>query len=173
MCDYSLENVNARPARVADRLMTTTFPNTITRGFAAIDDVNMAVCLLPGTELAFEREVEYDHPVTHRRTSAGATTARFRELDPYNVFADHDALEFPDGLIVPLTKLVCGQRASVLQLPVRGGVVEEAGPVAAIADVATVKVELVKVDLVKVDLVKAEPVKAALAEPALPTRAAA
>jgi hypothetical protein len=126
MCDYSLENVNSRPARVADRLVTTTFPNTITRGFAADDDVNMAVCLMPGTELAFECEVEYDHPVTHRRTSAGASTARFRELDRYNVFADHDALEFPDGLIVPLTRLVCGQKASVLQLPARAGVHAEA-----------------------------------------------
>jgi hypothetical protein len=136
MCDYSLENVNSRPARVADRLVTTTFPNTITRGFAAADDVNMAVCLMPGTELAFECEVEYDHPVTHRRTSAGASTARFRELDRYNVFADHDALEFPDGLIVPLTRLVCGQKASVLQLPARAGVRAEAARANAPAQVA-------------------------------------
>ncbi len=119
MCDYSLENVLSRPAAVADALITTTFPNTITRGFAAADDVNVAVCLLPGTELAFEREVEYDHPVTHRRTKAGATTARFRELNRYDAHAEHDALEFPGGLIVPLTRLIPGQRASVLQLPVK------------------------------------------------------
>jgi hypothetical protein len=119
MCDYSLENVNSRPARVADRLVTTTFTNTITRGFAATDDVNMAVCLLPGTELAFERDVEYDHPVTHQRTSVGGSTARFRELDRYNVFAHHDALEFPNGMVIPLTRLVCGQKAVVLQLPAR------------------------------------------------------
>ena len=29
----------------------------------------------------------------------------------------HDALEFPDGRIVLLTRLVPGQRATVLQLP--------------------------------------------------------
>ena len=49
MCDYSLENVLSRPAAVADRLVSTTFSNTITRGFAAADDINVAVCLLPGT----------------------------------------------------------------------------------------------------------------------------
>jgi hypothetical protein len=126
MCDYSLENVASRPAAVADRLVTTAFANTITRGFAASDDVNTAVCLLPGTELAFERPVEYDHPVTHRRTPAGASTARFREINPLDPCSHHDALEFPDGLIVPLTRLVPGQRASVLQLPAKAA--EAAAP---------------------------------------------
>lgn len=119
MCDYSLENVLSRPAAVADRLVTTTFANTITRGFAAADDINVAVCLMPGTELAFDREVEYDHPVTHQRTRVAATTARFREIDRYNTYTHHDALEFPGGLIVPLTRLIPGQRASVLQLPAK------------------------------------------------------
>ena len=58
--------------------------------------------------------------MTHRRTKAGAATARFREIDRYDAHAHHDALEFPDGLIVPLTRLVPGQRASVLQLPAVG-----------------------------------------------------
>lgn len=119
MCDYSLENVNSRPAVVADRLVTTAFANTITRGFAAADDINTAVCLMPGTELAFDRAVEYDHPVTHRRMRTSSFTARFRELSRYDANADHDALEFPDGLIVPLTKLATGQRARVLQVPVK------------------------------------------------------
>ena len=119
MCDYSLEHVLSRPAVVADELVTTTFHNTITRGFAARSDINTAVCLLPGTELAFDRPVEYDHPVTHSRMVMPATTARFREVDRANPYAHHDALEFPDGTIVPLTRLVSGQRASVLQLPVR------------------------------------------------------
>ena len=44
--------------------------------------------------------------------------ARFRELDRLNPHAHHDALEFADGLIVPLTRLLPGQRATVLQLPV-------------------------------------------------------
>jgi hypothetical protein len=117
MCDYSLENVLSRPAAVADRLVTTTFPNTITRGFAATDDLNTAVCLRPGTELAFERAVEYDHPLSHMRSTIAATVARFREVEPDNRYAHHDALEFPDGTIVPLTRLIAGQRATVLQLP--------------------------------------------------------
>jgi hypothetical protein len=117
MCDYSLENVLSRPAAVADRLVTATFPNTITRGFASADDLNTAVCLRPGTELAFERPVEYDHPLSHIRATIGATVARFREIEPQNRYAHHDALEFPDGLIVPLTRLIAGQRATVLQLP--------------------------------------------------------
>jgi hypothetical protein len=119
MCDYSLENVLSRPAEVADQLVTTTFSNTITRGFAAASDINTAVCLLPGTELAFERPVEYDHPVTHQRMINPSTTARFREIDRYQAHVHHDALEFPDGAVVPLTRLAVGQRATVLQLPAK------------------------------------------------------
>src|SRR5262245_16056223 len=56
MCDYSLHNVKSRPAKVGDKLTTHHF-NTGTRGFAAPEDANTAVCVLPGTELAFAREV--------------------------------------------------------------------------------------------------------------------
>ena len=59
MCDYSLHQAwSSRPARVGDKLVTTRFPNTITRGFASVDKSQLAVCLLPGTELAFEKEVQ-------------------------------------------------------------------------------------------------------------------
>jgi hypothetical protein len=47
MCDYSLQLVASRPAKVGDKLVSTRFPQTITRGFAEIDDRNVAVCLLP------------------------------------------------------------------------------------------------------------------------------
>jgi len=117
MCDYSLEYVASRSAAVADRLVSTTFSNTITRGFAAANDVNTAVCLRPGTEIAFEREVEYEHPVTHVVTRLPATVARFRKINPEDRCSHHDALEFPTGEIVPLTRLMPGQYASVLQLP--------------------------------------------------------
>src|SRR6266849_10432513 len=59
MCDYSLYNVASRPAKVGDRLVTTQFNNSITRGFAAVGEPNVAVCLLPGTEIAFETDVEW------------------------------------------------------------------------------------------------------------------
>ena len=55
MCDYSLHHVATRPARVEDKLVTTKFPNSITRGFAAVGEPNIAVCLLPGTEIAFDQ----------------------------------------------------------------------------------------------------------------------
>jgi hypothetical protein len=60
MCDYSLHNVASRPAKVGDKLVTTKF-DFLARGFAAIEEPNVAVCLLPGTEVAFEKEVERDH----------------------------------------------------------------------------------------------------------------
>ena len=56
MCDYSLQNVRSRPARVGDKLTTRDF-GTCTRGFAAAEDVGVAVCVLPGTELAFSSVV--------------------------------------------------------------------------------------------------------------------
>jgi hypothetical protein len=52
MCDFSLHHVKSRPAKVGDKLTTRDF-RTGTRGFAASEDVSMAVCLLPGTELSF------------------------------------------------------------------------------------------------------------------------
>jgi len=117
MCDYSLEHVASRPAAVADRLIVTSFPRTITRGFAGTDDINTAVCLRPGTEIAFDREVRYEHPVTHAAMTAPGTVARFRQVDTQVAHAHHDALEFADGTIVLLARLVPGQRATVLQLP--------------------------------------------------------
>src|SRR5215470_3916721 len=60
MCDYSLHHVASRPAKVGDKLVTTQFNNSITRGFAAVGEPNVAVCLLPGTEVAFEKEVEFE-----------------------------------------------------------------------------------------------------------------
>ena len=58
MCDFSLHHVKSRPAKVGDTLRTTNF-NTGTRGFAAPQDSTTAVCILPGTELAFSEEVKY------------------------------------------------------------------------------------------------------------------
>jgi hypothetical protein len=60
MCDYSLELVASRPAKVGDKLVSTNFPHTITRGFGSVDEPNVAVSLLPGTELAFDQEVRFE-----------------------------------------------------------------------------------------------------------------
>ena len=60
MCDYSLEHVASRPAKVGDRLVSTSFGNSATRGFAEVGEPNVAVCLRPGTELAFDKDVQCD-----------------------------------------------------------------------------------------------------------------
>ena len=52
----ALHNVKSRPAKVGDKLTTRDF-GTGTRGFAASEDQDVAVCVLPGTELAFAGEV--------------------------------------------------------------------------------------------------------------------
>jgi hypothetical protein len=117
MCDYSLEHVASRPATVADRLIVTPFPGTITRGFAGSGDLNTAVCLRPGTELAFDEAVRYEHPVTHWPTTGTGNLARFRQINLEVPHTHHDALELSDGTIVPLSQMVPGQRATVLQLP--------------------------------------------------------
>jgi len=127
MCDYSLHCVASRPAKVADELVTTRFDNTSTRGFAAVGDPNVAVCLLPGTEVAFEKEVEIDHLFGHllpgwRFGKTGQKVARFRQVNLQNPHTHHDALEFPNGQIVRVTCLTEGQRMTVLQLPAQPGV---------------------------------------------------
>ena len=38
--------------------MTTKFNNSITRDFAAVGEQHVAVCLLPGTEIAFDENAE-------------------------------------------------------------------------------------------------------------------
>jgi hypothetical protein len=116
MCDYSLHLIASRPARVGDKLISTSFPHTITRGFASIDDRHMAVCLLPGTELAFEEEVRCETGML-LSWRLGHTVAKFRQVDKDRSNVHHDALEFPDGKTVLLTHLCKGQLATVLQLP--------------------------------------------------------
>ena len=119
MCDYSLHAVASRPAKVGDKLITAKFWNTSTRRFSSTREPKVAVCLVPGTEVAFEDQVERE-PIgfllslfkRHSQTIVHKV-ARFRS-------AHHDALEFPDGQIVLLTDLRVGQRATVLQLPVQG-----------------------------------------------------
>ena len=116
MCDYSLHAVASRPAKIGETLVSTKFPMTVTRGFTGEGEPNVAVCVLPGTELAFERAVEFEG--TFFRKKVHHTVARFRTVDLDNPNRHHDALEFPDGQLVLLTKLDPGQRAMVLQLHV-------------------------------------------------------
>ncbi len=117
MCDYSLHNVKSRSAKVGDKLTTHNF-GTGTRGFAAPEDLAVAVCVLPGTELSFAGEVKcVPRALGWRETVIKHKTAIFRQTNKDWVAVHHDALEFPDGQIVLLTLLAEGQQATVLQLP--------------------------------------------------------
>ena len=118
MCDFSLQSVRSRPAKVGDKLVTRDF-GTGTRGFADVDDLGMAVCLMPGTELAFPGEVAClpTGLLGWKTKTINHQTAIFRQVNREKLAAHHDALEFSDGRTVLLTLLSEGQAASVLQLP--------------------------------------------------------
>ena len=127
MCDYSLTDVRSRPARIGDKLTVRDF-GTGTRGFCAPEDPSTAVCLLPGTELSFAREITClatglfpwrERPINHN-------AAIFRQINKDKAAAHHDTLEFPDGRLVLLTMLCEGQQATVLQLPAHPKTAEEA-----------------------------------------------
>ena len=125
MCDYSLHAVASRPARVGEALITTTFYGTSTRGFASVSEPNVAVCMLPGTELAFADNVRYDNRWIWTR-SVNFQVGKFAEIDPHIPHRHHDAVEFPDGSHVLVTQLCEGQRVTVLQLPVLHPLTEHA-----------------------------------------------
>ena len=120
MYDYSLHNVATRPAQIEDKLVTTKFNNSITRGFAAVGEPHVAVCLLPGTEIALDQNVECEPWFgvgILANKKIGQQLARFRQINTHNAMTHHDALEFPDGEVVLVSRLCEGQRATVLQLP--------------------------------------------------------
>jgi hypothetical protein len=138
MCDYSLQNVRSRPAKVGDKLTTRDF-GTGTRGFAAAEDAAVAVCVLPGTELAFSGPVvvtDYRFVVSWKAETLAHATAIFRQVNKDDPRQHHDALEFPDGHVVLLTKLLAGQEATVLQLPAQPATAAEADATKRIACVS-------------------------------------
>src|SRR5947199_8466365 len=111
MCDYSLMHVKSHPASVGDKLRTTNF-GTGTRGFAAPSDPGTAVCVLPGTELAFNSDVAVDG-------ACGPTqykTAILRQVNAEQPHMHHDAVAFRDGQMLPLTFLCDAPEAPALQL---------------------------------------------------------
>jgi hypothetical protein len=130
MCDYSLHAVATRPAQVGETLITTTFRGTSTRGFAAVNEPDVAVCIRPGTELAFAENVRYDNRWIWTR-QVNFRVGKFGATDQHIPDRHHDTIEFPDGSRVLVTLLCEGQRATVLQLPV---VQQPAGRTAPVAD---------------------------------------
>jgi hypothetical protein len=118
MCDYSLHLVASRPAKVGDKLVATDFVKSITRGFTSVGEPEVAVCLLPGTEIAFDDDVQYERAFSFfGRARVEHRVARFRQVNMDDPHVHHDALEFPGGQLVMVTRLIPGQTATVLQLP--------------------------------------------------------
>ncbi len=107
MCDFSLQSVRSRPAKVGDRLVTRDF-GTGTRGFSASDDPGLAVCIRPGTELAFASEVAC--------LPAGLLGWKTKTIH-------HETAIFRQ---VNKDKMCEGQQATVLQLPAQPTSAKEA-----------------------------------------------
>jgi hypothetical protein len=127
MCDYSLHAVASRPAKVGETLITTTFRGTSTRGFASESEPTVAVCMLPGTELAFEENVKYDNRWIWTK-AINSRVGKFGAIEPGVPQRHHDAIEFPDGTSVLVTQLCEGQRVTVLQMPVSQQAMTQARP---------------------------------------------
>ena len=123
------------PARVGDKLVSTSFLNSSTRGFAAVEEPNVAVCLLPGTELAFEENLKCEAAYGFSYKRLAHKVARFRQVNKDQPSVHHDARELPDGQIILVTKLAAGQCTTVLQMPVSPSAI---APAAEPHDVATV-----------------------------------
>ncbi len=120
MCDYSLQAIASRLVVAGESLITKYF-NSGTTGFAPDSGEEIAVCVLPGTELAFDESIiatgigtEF-YPSTYK--TLAAKVGRFRQIKKDEKYAHHDAVELPTGEIVLLASLKPGQRATVLQLP--------------------------------------------------------
>jgi len=126
MCDYSLSGVQSRPAKADEKLVTSSFPNTNTRGFGAVGEPGIEVCLRPGTEIVFDEAPVYEQwgyfGCFYQKTRAPAAVARFTQINLHECRTHHDALEFPDGTVVLLNDICKGFSATVLQLPAQTSV---------------------------------------------------
>lgn len=135
MCDYSLQSVKTRDAAVDDKLVVANF-GTGTRGFCPSNEFEdgstalTAVCVRPGTEIAFDAPIRtytntplYDHAAPIQELPSVAVFAQVNKDQKHN---HHDCLQFADGRQVLLTHLYEGQRATVLQLPADPKTLEEA-----------------------------------------------
>jgi hypothetical protein len=116
MSDY----VKSRPAKVGEKLRTHRFDPGII-GFAALGNADIAVRMLPGTELAFATAIKCSPRgfglFGWKLLVVNHTTATFRQVNKYHLRTHDDGLEFPDGKMALLTDLLEGQEATVLQLP--------------------------------------------------------
>jgi hypothetical protein len=111
----------SRPAKVGDKLtcgdiMSDSGYISSTKGLFDKADPNVAVCLIPGTEVAFDRAPVKFLGLKFARKPA---TATFRQINKDQTHTHHDALEFADGDVRLVHDLEQGQKMKVLQLPAK------------------------------------------------------
>lgn len=128
MCDYSLMHAKSRPAAVGDKL-TVCDMGSRTYGLTDNPEVastqwghGTAVCLLPGTEVAFDEPVKRYTPCGPWRgpevVQLKSTVGIFCQVDKEQPLVHHDAFDFAqDHDRVLINHLVAGQSLTVLQLP--------------------------------------------------------
>jgi hypothetical protein len=91
MCDDSPHLVVSWSAMAGEKLIVTDFAKSITRGFAAVGQPEVAVLLLPGTELMFDDHVRYDRAFSFLgKASAHHKVARFQLIDTNDPHVHHD-----------------------------------------------------------------------------------
>jgi hypothetical protein len=120
MCDYSIKAASTRDAAKDDKLVVHDF-GCGTKGFVSrTGDQDVAVCVRPGTEIAFDepiKVVETGFFMVGFKVVEYPATAVFAQVNKDVERMHHDCLQFADGRQVMLTKLTGGQTARVLQLP--------------------------------------------------------
>jgi hypothetical protein len=120
MCDYSAKSAKTRAAVRGDMILTNDISKH-TRGFASVIEPATAVCLLPGTQLAFDGPIQFWQPdvagKVAQKVSCLHRVATFVQVDKHDQHTHHDALQFADDSVIKLNDLVPGQTARVLQLP--------------------------------------------------------
>lgn len=128
MCDYSVMAERTREAKVGDRLITSKFGLLGHTGFRELyGDRHTAVCLRPGTELAFDDPVPNPHHESNERLPKFlSTTAKFTQINKGKTHTMHDVIEFNDNQSMWLGYVPTGQIATILQLPAKPKTVKEA-----------------------------------------------
>ena len=106
----------SRAAQVNEKLKVRDF-GTGTRGFGPVSGEDVAICVLPGTEIAFDAPIRTYRLYDQNDGALSSAVGIFRQVDKDKPHTHHDALELPDGTVVLLNVLAQNQTATVLQLP--------------------------------------------------------
>jgi hypothetical protein len=105
-----------RRASIGDKLITKGSATSGCSGFGLVEEPDATVYLIPGTELAFDKDIQYHDRFSVLRFRVEHKKARFRQFSN-DSNASRFALELADGLLVMLAELAAGQTATVVRVP--------------------------------------------------------